>query len=332
MTSSPIALTGCRVLVTGASGFLGLPLCRALIREGANVFGISRSHSLAVPGSFEYLRIDLSDYPEVEHAFHHVRPDIVFHLTGHSVGSPELANVLPTFRNDLTPTVSILNLAAQSKCKRIILAASLEEPIPGTGDITPSSPYAASKWAGGAYARMFHKLYGTPVVITRPFMTYGPGQKEHKLIPHIILSLLRGQSPQLSSGAREVDWIFLDDVIRGFLAAGSRPDVEGCNIDLGTGILVSIRSMVEQLVKLLPSAARPVFGGIQDRPVEQVRVADTSYGWQKLGWRAEVPLEKGLQQTIEWYRRALIDSAVESTSLYSRHVSSGKILKDDRHC
>ena len=69
---------------------------------------------------------------------------------------------------------------------------------------------------------MFHELYGAPVVILRPFMTYGPGQALFKLVPSVTLSLLRGERPKLSSGKASADWVYIDDVIEGFVAAGSR--------------------------------------------------------------------------------------------------------------
>jgi UDP-glucose 4-epimerase len=305
MADSYAPLRGQKVLVTGASGFLGTHLCRALIRQEANVFGVSRTIPAVDLAPLQHRQADLSDSASAERLMEGIRPDIVFHLTGHGVGSPDLNNVLPTFRNDLAPTVSVLALATQLGCRRIVLAASLEEPIPGSGEVTPSSPYAAAKWAGGAYARMFHKLYGSPVVLTRPFMTYGPGQKEHKLIPYVILSLLQGRSPRLSTGKREVDWVYVDDVIEGLLAAAQQPGVEGCNIDLGSGVLVPIRDVVEKLVTLSGINIAPAFGALPDRPVEQVRVADTSCAWEKLHWRAKTSIQDGLRQTFEWYRKSL---------------------------
>jgi len=80
--------------------------------------------------------------------------------------------------------------------ERIVLTASLTEPLAVEGAQTPHSPYAAAKWAASGYGRMFHELYGTPVVMLRPFMTYGPGQAPSKLIPAVTLSLLRGERPK----------------------------------------------------------------------------------------------------------------------------------------
>src|SRR5262249_30694788 len=141
-------------------------------------------------------------------------------------------------------------------------------------------------WAGGAYARMFQRLYGTPVVMTRPYMVYGPEQRAHKLLPYVILTLLRGEAPRLASGRRGVDWIYVDDVLEGMSAAMLAPNAEGSTFDLGTGELVTIREVVELVVELMGSRVQPLFGALADRPVEQVRAADVATTREKLGWKA----------------------------------------------
>jgi len=108
-------------------------------------------------------------------------------------------------------TVNLLTVAANIGCRRIVLLASLEEPEPGHTDAAPASPYAAAKWTSGTYGRMFHKLYQTPVVLVRPFMTYGPRQDVRPCY-HL---LLQDQAPKPASGQRQVDWIYVDDVIEG---------------------------------------------------------------------------------------------------------------------
>ena len=80
---------------------------------------------------------------------------------------------------------------------------------------------------------MFHELYGTPAVILRPFMAYGPRQHKDKIVPHVILSLLKESVQNLASGKWEADWIYVDDVIDGFVLAASRPGIDGRTIDLG---------------------------------------------------------------------------------------------------
>jgi nucleoside-diphosphate-sugar epimerase len=150
---------------------------------------------------------------------------------------------------------------------------------------------------------MFHALYKTPVVILRLFMVYGPGQQDlRKLVPYVILSLLKGATPQLSSGVRKADWIYVDDVVAGYLAAAAAKGMEGATIDLGTGRLESVRTVVEELCGLIDPQVQPAFGSIPERALEQTRTAHAEASFRRLGWRAEVSLRDGLSHTADWYR------------------------------
>jgi UDP-glucose 4-epimerase len=303
--TSDQGLAGRTVLVTGASGFLGTHLCRRLRALGADVHGVSR-----VPrhgGGIRWWRADLADEAAVRELVRAVGPQLIVHLASHVSGARALELVSPTFSGNLASTVRLLTLATELGCRRLLVVGSSEEP--GGPEATPSSPYAAAKWAAGAYARMFHRLYRTPVVIARVFMTYGPGQKDlTKLVPYVIGCLLRGETAKLSSGQRRVDWIYVDDVIEGLVAAAQAADVDGCTIDLGSGSLVAVRAVVEQLVRAVGGPVAPAFGALPDRPFEPERAADLAPAAARLGWKPTMPLDEGLAHTVAWYRRCLAGS------------------------
>jgi nucleoside-diphosphate-sugar epimerase len=204
-------------------------------------------------------------------------------------------------RDNLVTSVNLLTAAAESGGPRVVLAGSMEEP--DRDDPAPSSPYAAAKAATSGYARLFDSLYGLPVVNLRVFMVYGPGQRDGtKLVPYVINSLLRGEAPELSSGRREVDWIYVDDVVAAFLAAADAEKAPGTTLDVGSGELVSIRSLVEQIVPLVGGDARPAFGALPDRPGERPRRADVAQSRETIGWEPSTPLAVGLVRTVEWFR------------------------------
>jgi nucleoside-diphosphate-sugar epimerase len=198
-----------------------------------------------------------------------------------------------------------------------VLTGSLAEPEAKNGEEFPSAPYAAAKWASSGYARMFHALYKVPVVIARVFMVYGPGQNDlTKLIPYVALSLLQGKTPNISSGQRLIDWIYVSDVIDGFLALAQTPNLDGATLDLGSGSLVSIRDIVQNLVRVAGGEANAHFGALPDRPLEPTRVAKVGDTFAKTGWRPRVPLQEGLENTVRWYRAAL-ERSPESYQLIS---------------
>src|SRR5262249_10447715 len=202
------------------------------------------------------------------------------------------------FEANVIGTVNVLRAAAEAGCRRVVLSGSLEEP----DDADPSSPYAASKWAAGVYGRMFERLYGLSIVNLRLFMVYGPAQRDvRKLVPYTILSLLRGNAPEVSSGGREVDWGFVDDVPEAFVATASAHALDGRTLDVGSGTLHSVREIVDRLTELVAPQIEPEFGAVEERPFEQVRVADVAGTAASLGWRPSTSLDDGLARTIDWY-------------------------------
>ena len=153
---------------------------------------------------------------------------------------------------------------------------------------------------------MFYALYQTPVVNVRVFMVYGPGQKDLlKLIPYVTLSLLRNNAPKISSGKRQVDWIYVEDVVEGLLAIMQSPDIEGNTVDLGSGMLVPVRSVVEKISKIINAKVTPLFGAISERQMEQIRVAQIENTHTMIGWKPTTSLEKCLENTVNWYKENL---------------------------
>jgi nucleoside-diphosphate-sugar epimerase len=250
----------------------------------------------------EWRECDLTDFDEVRRLLAQQRPEIVLHLASHVAGSRALDLVRPTFTANVVSTVALLAAAVESGVERVVLAGSLEEPEGPMEAVVPASPYAAAKWAASGYARMFHALYELDVAVARIFMVYGPGQRdEKKLIPYVIRSLLNGQAPEVSSGVRPVDWIYVDDVVAGLVRIAESERVGGKRVDLGSGVMVTVREVVLELARLIPGAPEPRFGAIEDRAMEQVRVANVAETRRILGWQPGTELTAGLQATIDWY-------------------------------
>lgn len=293
------------VWVTGASGFIGSHLCGKLLREGARVVGVSRQHPERLPEGVVACQADLANPEAVADLMAREQPAVIYHLASCVKGGRGLELVEPTFAANLASTVHLMSAAVkEGGCRRFILTGSLEEP--DTVHAAPSSPYAASKAAASAYARMFHALYGLPTVLARVFMVYGPDQKDSaKLVPYVIDALLRGEAPRMSSGTRLVDWIYVDDVVEGLMHLARGDGLAGQTVDIGTGQLASVRSVVEAIHRLTGSAAALHFDPAADRPLEQVRTADVARTESLTGWRPRFTLDEGLQATIAWHRERL---------------------------
>ena len=149
-----------------------------------------------------------------------MRPSVVYHLASAVTGSRSLDIVRPTLASNLSAGQRAPG-RHRGRGDRVVLIGSGDELADGAA---PCSPYAAAVVGLAGYARMFRSLYGTPVTTARTFMVYGPDQPDRsKLVPYTITSLLRGEAPELTSGQRLVDWVYVDDVIDALLAVAEAP-------------------------------------------------------------------------------------------------------------
>jgi nucleoside-diphosphate-sugar epimerase len=295
---------GRRVLVTGASGFLGRHLCRALDALGAHLHGCVRDVAGADPACRRHRvwHLDVRDLAGMRRTFSQVRPEVVFHLAGYASARPSIDLVLPMLEHNLLGSVHALLAAAEYGCDRFVMVSSAEE-IRGSAPASAvTSPYGAAKLAATAYGRFFHRVHGVPVVLTRPLMAYGPGQHSTKLIPYVVTSLLRSEPPQLSTGSRLCDFVYVADVIRGFLLAATKPHIEGQMLEFGSGHVTAVREVVNRLATLSGAAVSPAFGATVDRPEEPMEPADLETTRRLIEWGPRWSLDEGLAATIAYYR------------------------------
>ena len=308
-----------RILVTGASGFIGGHLCRRLLRCGAKIDAVSREPQISADGQINWWQADLADPRAVRQVVDEVRPDIVFHLASHVTGARSPKDILPTFYGNLASTVHLLTALAEFGCQRVVVANSSEEPLTSGNTAFPCSPYAAAKWAGNMYGRMFYQLFQLPVVMPRIFMTYGPNQNDGtKLVPFVINRLLRNDSPELSSGRRLADWIYVDDVVEGLLRSATTAGIEGSTFDLGTGALTSVHEVVDEIVRITGTSLRPAFGALPDRPFEQEKAADTTFLSAHLGYVPRISVREGLALTVGWHQQQQSLELSNSADLLTR--------------
>jgi len=296
------ALRGRRVLVTGATGFIGHALCDALVALGADVHALARSPAPQIDGINRWT-VDVRDAARLEAACTAIEPQYVFHLAAQVSARQEIEQVRPMLEHNLLGTVNLLLglVSERWKCARVVLAGSAEEPTAEPRRAVVASPYTAAKAAASLYARLFQRVYHLPLVVVRPMLTYGPRQESTKLIPYTILKLLRGEAPALSSGSRLCDFVFVSDVVRGLLRAALEPGLEGQTLDLGSGLPRSIRAAVQRIAQLMGSAVPVQFGAIPDRLAERPLLADLQTTRRLLQWEPQWTLEQGLEETIAWY-------------------------------
>jgi nucleoside-diphosphate-sugar epimerase len=290
-----------RVLITGATGFIGGHVVEFLHRAGAEVHATTRSDeaTTSFDTPVQWHRCDLGDAEQTLTAVRSAQPHQIIHMASLVKGARDPDLLLPMFAANTASTVHLLEAARTLDVSRVQLAGSLEEPErPGE---PATSPYALSKAASRSYGDYYRTNTDLDVVNLQIFMVYGPAQRdENKLIPYVIRSLQAGEAPSLSSGGRKVDWVYVGDVAQGIArcCVGEAPTVP---VPLGTGRLATVRDVVEQLAALAGPGPEPRFGSITDRSNEVEKVADVETTTGLLGWAPTVDLPEGLAATLQWY-------------------------------
>jgi UDP-glucose 4-epimerase len=309
------SLPGSRVLVTGATGFLGSHLTRQLVSCGADVHAVSRDGGRGETGpSIQWWTCDVRDGDRVEQLLGDIRPALVFHLAGSTEArggdDDSVERWSASYAVNLLGTLNVLLAVrrAGADVRRVVRTGGLEEygngPVPFREDQReqPVSPYSASQLAATDAARLLHRTAGLPVVTLRPALVYGPGQSQTFFIPSLMASCLRHVPFEMSAGDQTRDLVFVADVVDACLRAATADGIDGRVVNVGSGREYRIRDVAELVVHLAASRTELRVGARPPRRSDLDRlVCDPSLAAELLGWRATTSLESGLQQTLDWF-------------------------------
>jgi dTDP-glucose 4,6-dehydratase len=313
------------VLVTGADGFIGSHLSETLVRQGYKVRAFVFYNSFNSWGWLDDAPKDIRDDLEVVSGdirdSHRVREaakgcDAILHLAAliaipYSYNSPQ-----SYVETNVLGTLHVLQAARDYGVARVIHTSTSE--VYGTARFVPiteehpvlgQSPYSASKIGADQVAYSFYASFGVPVVVARPFNTYGPRQSARAVIPTIIT--------QIASGKREIrlgalgptrDFSYVEDTVAGFVSALKSEAGLGEVVNFGSNFEISIGETAKLISKLMKSDARVVSDDSRTRPshseVERL-CADTTKARQLFGWQPSYAgrdgFERGLSRTIEWF-------------------------------
>jgi UDP-glucose 4-epimerase len=320
-----VTWSGKKVLVTGADGFIGSHLVERLVREGAEVRAFCMYNS---NGSLGWLDTaasdirnaidprlgDIRDARCVEAACADI--DTIFHLAAliaipYSYTAPE--SFLDT---NIKGTMNLLEGTRRAGCRRIVATSTSEVygtpaniPIRETHPLIGQSPYSASKIAADKICEAYHLSFGVPVVVLRPFNTYGPRQSTRAVLPTLLVQLLAGKREiKLGSLDPRRDLTYVSDTVEGFLRAGEAMGIEGEVIQLGTGRTVSIGELFETACRVLGVSATVAHDPMRMRPKGsevEVLLSDPARAKQVLKWEATISLEDGLAKTASWLKENL---------------------------
>ncbi|MFH2138220.1 MAG: NAD-dependent 4,6-dehydratase LegB [Candidatus Omnitrophota bacterium] len=317
-----------KVLVTGAGGFIGSHLCEALVKKGYDVRAFLRYNSQNSWGwldksdankEIECVSGDIRDFDSVSKAMKNIEK--VFHLAA-LISIPYSYESQQSFVDvNIKGTLNVLQSALENKVKKIIHTSTSE--AYGTAIYTPidekhpkqgQSPYSATKIGADFLAQSFFRSFGLPVVIARPFNTYGPRQSARAIIPTIITQLLSGKKNiKLGSLHPKRDFVFVNDTVQGFIEIDESKKTLGEEINIATQQEISIGELVQVLDKIINSKFKIQKDSKRIRPVnsEVDQLLGSNEKIKKLtNWKQRYSLEQGLKKTVEWFRNK------ENLSLY----------------
>ena len=310
-----------RVLVTGATGFIGSHLVRRLVDDGAEVHALTSVVSSVYPVRLAALRGqitlqggNLSDRSAMDAVVAEVQPTHVFHLGAYTHVGKSWQRVDECIQTNIQGTVNLLQALDGTDYRRFVylgtseIYGDIDVPFREDAVVNPISPYSVSKYAGERYCRMFHQGRGWPVVMIRPFNAYGPAQTPDRVIPEIIGRALRGDELKMTQGLQTREFNYVEDLADGIIRAGTVDGIEGELFNLGCGEEISMRDLATMILELLDNPIEPKFGALPERPTEIMRMfCDNTRARELLGWSPRHTLRDGLAKTIEWYRAEVAD-------------------------
>lgn len=307
-----------RALVTGADGFIGSHLTEHLLAHGYHVRALSQYNSFNNWGWLEQVKHanlevvcgDVRDAAFCREIAQGV--DVIFHLAAliaipYSYVAPE--SYVDT---NIKGTLNICQAARAAGVERLIVTSTSEVygtaltvPISESHPKQPQSPYSATKIGADALALSFYNAFELPVVVARPFNTYGPRQSARAIIPTII--------SQIASGLRTIkvgdlrptrDFNFVADTCRGFIALAETPGIEGREINIASGTEISMDDILKLIAELMDADVKYEVDPARLRPEgsEVMRlVGDNTLITSLTDWRPQVSIRQGLQETIKWF-------------------------------
>jgi NAD dependent epimerase/dehydratase len=310
-----------QVLVTGADGFIGSHLVEALLAAGAKVRALSLYNSFNDWGWLEVVE----KRPALEVVSGDVRDgdlcqglvegcDVVFHLAALIPIPYSYAAPSSYVDVNVRGTLNLLQAARRHHLSRFVQTSTSEVygsaqyvPIDEAHPLQPQSPYAATKVGADAIAISFQRSFGAPVVIARPFNTYGPRQSARAVIPTIISQLLSGPTVKLGNLDATRDLTYVEDTCRGLMLIGAMDEGVGQVFNIGSNTETSVGELCQKVAAILGSDA-PVI--VQEdsrfRPptseVDRLR-CDFSRLHAATGYAPCVPIDEGLRLTIQWMRQ-----------------------------
>jgi UDP-glucose 4-epimerase len=304
--------SGKTVVVTGAGGFIGYHLVRALLDLDANVVAVDvqrgRLSNLLPNARFTFMQRDLCDPASVAEIFAGLDPHIVFHLASLPDAEESFQHAMRSIEITLKPTISLLEAFSHSPNREIFVFGDSSKVYGNCGQPytmglpdAPNSSYAVTKAAAWHFCELYARCFGVPSVSIRPTMIYGPLQPRN-VISYVIESVLAGREEiKLQGGDQTRSPLYVDDAVTSYLMAGQRGEaVSEKVINIAGPQEYSVVELAREIVSILGAETPVIPCMTTKRPTEIERsTCDNQEAAQWLGWSPRVTLREGVQEIVQ---------------------------------
>ncbi len=311
------SLNGNKVLITGATGFIGANLVRMALKEGSEVYIITRKESdkWRINDVLTYIveyNADLQDYDKLKCIISRIKPEIIYHTATYG-GRPNQKDAVRIMQTNLIGTINLITACKKYGFDLFVNTGSSseygikEKTMQEEDLLEPVNDYGVSKSAVTQYCQAIAKNEDLPIVTLRLFSPYGSYEESVRLIPSVILSCLRRKKPKISSPNFVRDFVYIQDVLDAYAKLSEVRPLSGEIFNIGSGKQCTVGDVANKIIELSGYDIEFDTGMPQGWPNEPKKwEADISKANDILGWKPKYDLENGLTETIRWFRKKII--------------------------
>lgn len=302
-----------KVLITGASGFIGSHMVQRMVRENADVSILTRETSDLwrideVLKDICIYKVDLRDAELVDKYVKQVKPEYVFHMGAYGVDARQ-RGVLEAVNTNIVGTINLLTSSASAGCRKFINTGSCAEYgdkteiISEDATLCPLSIYGSTKASAVIIAHQMAHDRDIDIITLRSFGVFGENEGSHKFFPYLILSALKNREVNLTLCEQYRDYCYIENIMDAFVLAAQNQSVRNELYNIGSGVVHKMKHFVDLVYSHMGVAKKPNYGAVPYRENEMWRQqADVNKIKKELGWEPKIGLEEGVIRTIDWFR------------------------------